>query len=85
VAGAIACGASSLYITNPVYAFVAGSVGGITQTLIQNFIERRASNQKKIVSTVSWSLFGIQGIIGAAFAAGWQAITYSTIYHQVVI
>jgi len=38
VAGAIACGASSLYITTPVYAFVAGAAGGITQTIIQNFI-----------------------------------------------
>jgi ammonia channel protein AmtB len=38
IAGAIAVGASSLYITNPVYAFVAGAAGGILQTLIQNFI-----------------------------------------------
>lgn len=38
IAGAIAVGASSLYITNPVYAFIAGVSGGIIQSLIQNLI-----------------------------------------------
>lgn len=38
IAGAIVVGASSLYITNPVYAFIAGSTGGIIQTIIQNLI-----------------------------------------------
>jgi hypothetical protein len=31
-----------------------------------------------IVSTVSWSLFGLQGLIGAGFASGWKAISYNT-------
>ncbi len=84
IAGAIAVGASSLYITSPIYAFVAGAAGGIIQALIQNLIEKRASNKKLIISTVSWSLFGLQGLIGAAFAAGWKAI-YFTNTHGLTI
>jgi hypothetical protein len=78
VAGAIAVGASSLFIANPTYALVAGATGGIIQSLLQNFVERTFINKKTILSTVSWSLFGIQGIIGAGFAAGWKAILFST-------
>ena len=78
IAGAIVVGASSLYISNPIYAIVAGTSGGAIQALIQNFIERTAAREKKVVSTVSWSLFGIQGIIGAGFAAGWKAILYNS-------
>lgn len=77
VAGAIAVGASSLFIANPMYALVAGAAGGIIQTLLQNIVERHFINSKVIVSTVSWSLFGIQGIIGAGFAAGWKAILFT--------
>ncbi len=79
IAGAIACGASSLYITNPVYAFLAGCAGGISQALIQNFIEKPAISKKLVLSTVSWSLFGMQGILGACFAAGWKAINFTTV------
>jgi ammonia channel protein AmtB len=77
IAGAIAVGASSLYITNPVYALIAGAGAGIIQAIIQNFIEQRAAKFKLILSTVSWSLFGMQGIIGAAFASGWKAIYFT--------
>lgn len=78
IAGAIAVGASSLYITNPVYAFIAGISGGICQAVIQNLIEKVAAKKKWIVSTVSWSLFGLQGLIGAGFAAGWKAILFTS-------
>ena len=77
IAGAIAVGASSLFIANPTYALVAGGAGGIIQALLQNRVEKKYTNNKTIVSTVSWSLFGIQGIIGAAFAAGWKAILFT--------
>lgn len=79
IAGAIACGASSLYITNPVYAFIAGITGGICQSFIQNIIEKNAAKKKWVLSTVSWSLFGFQGLIGAAFAAGWKAIIFTKV------
>lgn len=78
IAGAIVVGASSLFISNPIYAIVAGMTGGIIQTIIQNVLERRAAKNRIIISTVSWSLFGIQGLIGAAFASGWKAILYNS-------
>ena len=78
IAGAIVVGASSLYISNPIYAIVAGVTGGIIQTLIQNVMERSAAKKRLIISTVSWSLFGIQGLIGAGFASGWKAILYKS-------
>lgn len=58
IAGAIVVGASSLYITIPTYAFVAGASGGIIQALIQNLVEKPAARKRMIVSTVSWTLFG---------------------------
>ncbi len=77
IAGAIAVGASSLYIAAPVYAFVAGAAGGIIQSFIQNLIEKKAARNNRVVSTVSWSLFGMQGLIGAGFASGWKAIVFT--------
>jgi len=38
IAGGIVVGSASFYITNPVYAMVAGFTAGIIQTLIQNLI-----------------------------------------------
>lgn len=77
IAGAIVVGASSLYITYPLYSLLAGFAGGLVQTLIQNLLEKRFINGKNILSTVSWSLFGIQGIIGAGVSTGWKAILYA--------
>lgn len=38
IAGGIVVGSASLFITNPVYSFIAGFAGGAVQTLIQNII-----------------------------------------------
>jgi O-antigen ligase len=38
IAGGIVVGSASLFITNPVYALVAGFAGGAVQSLIQNII-----------------------------------------------
>ena len=78
IGGGIVVGAASLYISSPIYALVAGITGGVVQGIIQNLFERRAAKNRTIVSTVSWSLFGIQGLIGAAFASGWKAVLYSS-------
>jgi ammonia channel protein AmtB len=77
IAGAISVGASTLYITAPHWALVAGCAGGLIQSLIQNLIERSASKKGWIASSVSWSLFGVQGLVGAGFAAGWKALIFS--------
>lgn len=79
IAGGIVVGAASFFITNPVYAIVAGFTAGVVQCIIQNAIESRYAKTKSVVSTISWSLFGIQGIIGAVFATGYRNIlNYNT-------
>jgi hypothetical protein len=74
IAGGIVVGSASFFITNPVYAIVAGFTAGSVQTLIQNLIEKPWNREKSVVSTVSWSLFGVQGLIGGIFATGYKHI-----------
>ena len=73
IAGAVIGGASSFYISNPVYAFVVGVAGGMLQTIFMS-IQQYLVNSKGIrpLTTVSFTLFGIQGLVGAAFAVGWK-------------
>lgn len=74
IAGGIVVGSASFFITNPVYALVAGFAGGAVQTFIQNIIEKPYLQNGPVLSTISWSLFGIQGIIGGVFATGYKRI-----------
>jgi ammonia channel protein AmtB len=74
IAGAIACGAASYYITNPVYAILVGFVAGLIQTFIQNVFEKKWNRKGNVFNTISFALFGFQGLIGSGFAAGWNAI-----------
>jgi hypothetical protein len=77
IAGGIVVGSASTFITNPVYVLVAGFTAGLVQAFIQNLIERKWMKTKSVVSTISWSLFGVSGLVGAAFAAGYQKIILS--------
>lgn len=74
VAGGIAVATASVYIVEPVYAFAIGSFGALVQVFIMNLIEKRVANHNNIFSTVSFSLFGVMGILGACFAAMCNAI-----------
>lgn len=74
IAGGIVVGSASFFIVNPVYSLVAGFSGGAAQTLIQNLIEKNWARDKPVISTISWSLFGIQGILGGIFATGYKRI-----------
>jgi hypothetical protein len=88
VAGAIAVGAGSLYIINPTFAIITGFIAGGLQALIQNLGERSSFDRGVLVSTVSWSLFGIQGFIGGCFAAGWKLLAihrYSSSFSSSVL
>lgn len=55
-----------------------GIVGGFVQVLIMNVIEKKFARTKNIFHTFSFGLFGVQGMIGAAFAGGWNAIARGT-------
>lgn len=48
---------------------VLGSTCGIVQSLVQGLIEKRIAMNSRIFNTYSWTLFGIQGIIGGIFAS----------------
>ncbi len=74
IAGAVIGGASAYYTTNPVYAIVIGVVGGIIQTICMLIKENVVNKGMKPITTVSFSLFGLQGLIGSAIAIGWKAI-----------
>jgi hypothetical protein len=73
IAGAVIGGASSYYTSNPVYAIVVGVAGGLLQTIFmtikQYFVDTKGYRP---FTSVSFTLFGIQGIVGAAFAVGWK-------------
>jgi hypothetical protein len=73
VAGAVIGGASSYYNSNPVYAILVGVVGGILQTIFMS-IQQYLVNSKgyRPLTTVSFTLFAIQGLVGSAFAVGWK-------------
>jgi hypothetical protein len=73
VAGAVIGGASSYYTSNPVYAILVGVVGGILQTIFMS-IQQYLVNSKgyRPLTTVSFTLFAIQGLVGSAFAVGWK-------------
>ncbi len=73
VAGAVIGGASSYYTSNPVYAIVVGVAGGMLQTIfmsIQQYLVNTKGNRP--ITTVSFTLFAIQGLVGSAFAVGWK-------------
>lgn len=69
IAGAIAALCSSYFIATPVYSQIVGAVAGITQAIVQNTIETRIAQEYEIVTTYSFCLFGVQGLIGAAFGS----------------
>jgi hypothetical protein len=57
---------------------IAGFLGGMFQTIIQNILEKRNALHGSIISTVSWSLFGVQGLIGGAVASIYYQIAVSS-------
>ena len=88
VAAAIAVGAGSLYIFNPAFPIITGFVAGSTHTIIQNLVERGAIKKGRLISTVSWSLFGVQGLIGGFFATCWKGdsnINWTNTFSQTVL
>lgn len=69
VAGGVASCTAGVYFTNPVWPLVLGSVTGMVQSLVQGLIEKRIAMKGRIFHTYSFTLFGVQGIIGGVFAS----------------
>lgn len=73
VAGGISVASASFYITNSTYAILIGTIAGIIQPLI-NFVELKYCIEKPIINTVSFGLFGINGLMGSVWATIWGAV-----------
>lgn len=69
IAGGVASVSAGFYFTNPVWPMVLGSACGIVQSLVQGLIEKKVAMKNRIFNTFSFTLFGVQGLIGSIFAA----------------
>lgn len=69
VAGMIIGGASSYFTANISYCIGVGLVGGVVQSMLENFAEPKFLRRRKVFTTTSFSLFGLQGLLGCGFAA----------------
>jgi hypothetical protein len=74
VAGGVAACSAGVFFTNPVWAMVLGSTCGIVQAIVQRTIEQSVANNSRIFHTYSFTLFGVQGLIGAIFASIFSAV-----------
>lgn len=80
IAGGVASATASYWIVNPVYALVIGVVSALLQVIIMNLVEKKIAREKAIFNTFSFTLFGGQGLLGAIFAAIWNAAVRSKTY-----
>ncbi len=69
VAGAIIGGASSYFTTNLAWCLGIGLFGGCLQTGVQHIFERRITFHHRPFTTISFSLFGVQGFLAGCFSA----------------
>jgi hypothetical protein len=72
VAGGIAVGAASFYITAPYLALIVGVFSGILQYVFDNWLEKIIYQKVGLISTHSFTLFCFQGFVGAIFAAAYN-------------
>ena len=77
VAGGVACCTAAFYFTNPVWPMVLGSTAGALQSVLQNVAEKKVAKSQNIRNTHSFALFGVQGILGAIFAAIFRQVVKS--------
>lgn len=80
IAGGVASATASFWVVNPVYTIVIGVVSATIQVVVMNLIEKRIARSSSIFNTFSFTLFGIQGMVGAVFSAIWSAGTRSNKY-----
>lgn len=66
------CGASTFFITFPLFGIVEGIVAALVQFAYTNLIERRMYLRWGPVTTYSFSVYIVQGFISAIFAAGFS-------------
>ena len=72
VAGGIAVGTASFYITTPYLALIVGIVSGILQQIFDNCLEKLIYKKFGLISTHSFTVYCLQGFIGAVFATAYN-------------
>lgn len=80
IAGGICSSTASYFIVNPVYGIIIGTTAGLVQVIVMNLVEKKFARSKSIFNTFSFTLFGIQGFLGACFAAAFNAAVRSRKY-----
>lgn len=69
VAGGVCSLTASFYLTSPIWSILLGCLAGIVQTVGHSILEAKAAKKGSVLATHSFTIFGIQGIIGGIWAA----------------
>ena len=69
VAGGVCSLTASYYLTNPVWSQVLGCAAGLLQMLGQSVVETKWAKSKPIIATYSFTVFGLQGILGGIWSS----------------
>lgn len=75
IAGGVISSSPSFYVTNPVYGILIGLIAGIVQVVLMNKVESKIAQNKSIISTFSFTLFAVQGMLAGIFAGAWNAVS----------
>jgi len=74
LAGGVACGACSFFITGPILAIGVGVSASLVQFFGINFIEKNLYRRFGVITTSSFSTYVLQGFLGFIFAAGYNSL-----------
>lgn len=69
VAGGVCSLTASYYLTNPVWSQCLGVASGFLQMFGQSFVETKWAKSKPIIATYSFTVFGLQGLLGGIWSA----------------
>ena len=69
LAGGVAVTTAGSYITDPVFSLTLGAFVGIFQVMIMNIVRGKIGQGDAITTSSSFTLFGLNGLIGSAWAA----------------
>lgn len=69
VAGGVCSLTASYYLTNPVWSQCLGAAAGFLQMFGQSFVETRWAKSRPIIATYSFTVFGLQGLLGGIWSA----------------
>jgi hypothetical protein len=73
IAGGIVSGAAAYYSSTPFLPLIAGVAAAVAQYFFDNFLERKVHRKWGVVSTYSFSLFCLQSLLAAVFAAAYNS------------